>query len=1225
MQKPVASRLPRLSFCILHSAFCIALAASAAIADTIPATAYIQDGLVVQYDGIENAGPGVHADDITAWKDLTGNGHDLPLNAGDTVFSDHVNIAKASRTASNDVFAAYSPITIEFNARPTEMNTTTYDSSIANIPYIGAFGWDGRSGAISVKRPQSETANNYTYRTYNSGYTKLADLISSGVYKSYTAIPGYGNTSAADSPVYVNGTKVTKPSGGLNWGGNTRSSSLKLSVGYTSTASDVRAIRIYGRALTATEIAINVAVDKIRFEGAALSVIPAGWHYNETLGRVVPDGTETALSVAGVPEGFGAPVPPYGVTNGLAAGATFNVSAPAWTNEAGTVAATCTGWRLYDYLGNVVTNGTENAFSYVHPSPAAYRRLEWRWDVFYKIDASAGTRGTVSPAVQWVAAGSNATVTATANSGYDFTRWTGDVPSGANAADTTITFPAVTAPASLTAVFNGVLHVSPDGDGTDPLAGFATGYSNIQTAINAANDGDIVLLDTKTFNLTSQLSIGKAIVLSGAGEKEETVLDAGNADRRITVSAAGATLKNFTFTRMGGANSGSIGIKMSANSTLTNLVARQNGNAHTGSANCRYTFDISAGRMTGCVVTNNWAGEAPGVILSGGTVENCYFADNRNRGLASSHYEAVAVRVTGGATVRNCTFVGNRGDWGAVRVTNKGAKIYNNIIWGNYSKDGTVLCDWVDTVGNATWINNCTSDADTLRGTVSGNISDDPLLQADNLHFFATSPCNGAAAPAYAPALDMEGNPRGATPSIGCVEYVAAAGLACTISASAESVLQPSTATLTVSFDGAYTEPLSYAWDFFGTGATDSTAASPVLSDIGVYTPSVTVTDAQGRTATASYGNEIIIYGASGDCFVTNGVNPSARPPYATWETAATNLANVLHYCRAGGRAVLSDGMHQLTSQISVSKAMTVTSLHGRDATFLTKAGADTSRRMFLIDHPSAVVEGVTITNCTFNNQGRGSCIWICNGRLRDCRVIDCHANGWGMIQTEGGSSGARISRCIVENCDQMGCGNNQTANAFRLEGTNPVLENSLVRNVSSFSTSASYAGAALYVGNKSAVVRNCTFADNTSHMGSPVHILSGAAGAVLENCILSGNHTNTASSATATPILHDCNDPLMDGTTRMSASYLRNSCLWPSSLDYSGHTSVLVADPQFRSRARGDLHIRSSSPCRDTGRGASIAAGAVDLDGLPRIFGKAVDMGCYESFAKPGTFLFVK
>jgi hypothetical protein len=32
-----------------------------------------------------------------------------------------------------------------------------------------------------------------------------------------------------------------------------------------------------------------------------------------------------------------------------------------------------------------------------------------------------------------------------------------------------------------------------------------------------------------------------------------------------------------------------------------------------------------------------------------------------------------------------------------------------------------------------------------------------------------------------------------------------------------------------------------------------------------------------------------------------------------------------------------------------------------------------------------------------------------------------------------------------------------------------------------------------------------------------------------------------------------------------------------------------------------------------------------VDLDGLPRIFGRAVDMGCYECFAPTRTILFVK
>ena len=85
--------------------------AAPVFADTLPATAYIQDGLVVQYDGIENAGAGLHGDAITAWKDLTGNGHDLALNDGDTVGADCVNLVRGTRTATNDVFSAYTTIT----------------------------------------------------------------------------------------------------------------------------------------------------------------------------------------------------------------------------------------------------------------------------------------------------------------------------------------------------------------------------------------------------------------------------------------------------------------------------------------------------------------------------------------------------------------------------------------------------------------------------------------------------------------------------------------------------------------------------------------------------------------------------------------------------------------------------------------------------------------------------------------------------------------------------------------------------------------------------------------------------------------------------------------------------------------------------------------------------------------------------------------------------------
>ena len=38
---------------------------------------YVQDGLIAMWDGIENAGLGVHDPSATVWKDLSGNGYDL--------------------------------------------------------------------------------------------------------------------------------------------------------------------------------------------------------------------------------------------------------------------------------------------------------------------------------------------------------------------------------------------------------------------------------------------------------------------------------------------------------------------------------------------------------------------------------------------------------------------------------------------------------------------------------------------------------------------------------------------------------------------------------------------------------------------------------------------------------------------------------------------------------------------------------------------------------------------------------------------------------------------------------------------------------------------------------------------------------------------------------------------------------------------------------------------
>ena len=55
------------------AAACCAATASAALTSR----SYVQNGLVAQYDGINNVGHGVaHSDSTNAWVDLTGNGND---------------------------------------------------------------------------------------------------------------------------------------------------------------------------------------------------------------------------------------------------------------------------------------------------------------------------------------------------------------------------------------------------------------------------------------------------------------------------------------------------------------------------------------------------------------------------------------------------------------------------------------------------------------------------------------------------------------------------------------------------------------------------------------------------------------------------------------------------------------------------------------------------------------------------------------------------------------------------------------------------------------------------------------------------------------------------------------------------------------------------------------------------------------------------------------------
>ena len=177
-------------------------------------------------------------------------------------------------------------------------------------------------------------------------------------------------------------------------------------------------------------------------------------YYNGKSGKALTASaswSSDCLAVSSTPAQYGVPSP-NGLMTDLAPNDVVPVSCPAvWTNDAGTASATCTGWKLYDDAGNVVSNGTETAFSYIHPG--ASRRLEWQWAVEYKVSASTDGGGTVAPTSQWIALGATATVTATPSTTHTFHHWAGDIPTGTNAQTAVLSF-TVTAPAAFQAVFS---------------------------------------------------------------------------------------------------------------------------------------------------------------------------------------------------------------------------------------------------------------------------------------------------------------------------------------------------------------------------------------------------------------------------------------------------------------------------------------------------------------------------------------------------------------------------------------------------------------------------------------------------------------------------------------------------------------------------------------------------------------------------------------------------
>ena len=705
----------------------------------------------------------------------------------------------------------------------------------------------------------------------------------------------------------------------------------------------------------------------------------------------------------------------------------------------------------------------------------------------------------------------------------------------------------------------------------------------------------------------------------------------------MSVTAAGAEIRDVTFARCGSGISTGLALQMKADGILvSNCVFTLCGNdlAASGNNNGRFVVTkdynpVASGTISGCVFTNNAPPTSSAVYVGGSTVvENCLFAGNESRGgFGHANYRGLAVWAKGNAVVRNCTVADNRKDVddddAALWVESDGVTVENNVVWHNVvGATSPEARNWHHSSSSfAKWRNNCTTGADGLNaGGGADNIGSDPLFAEDGVHLLFSSPCRGAAN-ANAPAVDLDGRARPSPASIGCLEPVVSQTLSVALAASAAAGTPSAPVVVTATPDGAFDAPLSFAFTVAvdGVGTTEETNASGTLSlsAVGAYAVSVEVSDAAGRTASAALPDEIVIYDPAGVVHVDAAAAAPAKP-YMSRATATTNLLDAVGVCPEGGRVVVHPGLYVFgpsETKIPLVRAIDVAGAasEGGEAVLaygyfeVRAAGASVRNLVFdqaakrgRMDKEAVQMSAAgVVSNCVFrnatdrNSYPRGQ-INASAGLVTGCIVSNCLSRRIAGIEATG--------TAVVENCLVAGC----------RSGDNPYDLNAQASR-----------GAAFNVGGR-AVLRNCTAVSNAvayanqnaslqDGWASPaLHAQPGFAGQVV-NCVFAGN----ARRFEADGAYVATND------VAIGAALVSHCAVEGPLCDYAGYAGMVTNGIAFADGAPVPVPAPGSSLV-DAGLANVALASSVDLLGNRRRASR-IDIGCTEAEKPRGTVVIVK
>ncbi|MBI3850149.1 MAG: hypothetical protein HY298_07655 [Verrucomicrobia bacterium] len=339
---------------------------------------------------------------------------------------------------------------------------------------------------------------------------------------------------------------------------------------------------------------------------------------------------------------------------------------------------------------------------------------------------------------------------------------------------------------------------------TPPYTNWSTAAVTIQDAVDAAVNGDQVLVTNGVYRTggrlssdttTNRVAVTKAITVQSINGPAVTVIEGyqvpgttnGFSAVRCVYLANGAALLGFTLTNgaTGTTASGTIwhggGILFQTTSIVSNCVLTCN------SADAGGGGAYGGGTLINCSLSNNWA-RLYGGGAYGSTLNSCTLIGNATRGtgggaLGGTLNNCLIVSNSAGdgggvysGTLNNCTVIGNTatsappgpGRGGGVSSL---TRIRNCVVYFN------IATNPVYSVTSNYWDSPLTYCCSGPLAAAAGNITNAPLF-ADQVggdyHLQSNSPCINAGKNAYATnSTDLDGDPRivGSTVDIGAYEF----------------------------------------------------------------------------------------------------------------------------------------------------------------------------------------------------------------------------------------------------------------------------------------------------------------------------------------------------------------------------------------------------------------------------------------------------------------------